>query len=80
MVEKKSTTLQEMIKTMLNDHDVPKYFFKAVNTACYVLNRVLIRPTLNKTPYELWNYKIGYFKSLWMQMFYFKYQGKFEKI
>ncbi|KAH9658634.1 hypothetical protein KPL70_023569 [Citrus sinensis] len=36
-----------------------------VNTACYVLNRVLIRPNLNKTPYELWNDRkpnIGYFK------------------
>ncbi|KAH9705479.1 hypothetical protein KPL70_011888 [Citrus sinensis] len=38
---------------------------EAVNTACYVLNRVLIRPNLNKIPYELWKDKkpnIGYFK------------------
>ncbi|KAH9752602.1 mitochondrial substrate carrier family protein [Citrus sinensis] len=38
---------------------------ETVNTACYVLNRVLIRPNLNKTPYELWKDRkpnIGYFK------------------
>ena len=43
-----------------------KYFWaEAVNTACYVLNRVLIRPHLNKTPYELWKDRklnVGYFK------------------
>ena len=35
------------------------------NTSCHVLNRVLIRPILNKTPYELWKGgkpSIGYFK------------------
>jgi len=29
------------------------FWADAVNTACYVLNRVLIRPILKKTPYEL---------------------------
>jgi len=39
---------------MLNENSLPKYFWTdAVNTACYVLNRVLIRPILKKTPYEL---------------------------
>jgi len=39
---------------MLNENSLPKYFWAdAVNTACYVLNRVLIRPILKKTPYEL---------------------------
>ena len=55
-----------MARTMLNENALPKYFWiKAVNTACYVLNQVLIRPHLNKTPYELWKYRklnIGYFK------------------
>ena len=38
---------------------------EAVNTSCYILNRVLIRPSLNKTSYELWKNKkpnISYFK------------------
>jgi len=39
---------------MLNENGLPKYFWAdAVSTACYVLNRVLIRPILKKTPYEL---------------------------
>ncbi|KAH9704455.1 Integrase catalytic domain-containing protein [Citrus sinensis] len=55
-----------MARIMLNENSLPKYFWaEAVNIACYVLNRVLIRPNLNKTPYELWKDtkpNIGYFK------------------
>jgi len=40
---------------LLNDYKLPKYFWAdAVNTPCYVLNRVLIRHILKKTPYELY--------------------------
>ena len=39
---------------MLNETSLPKYFWAdVVNTSSYVLNRVLIRPILKKTPYEL---------------------------
>jgi len=39
---------------MLNETSLPKYFSAdVVNIACYVLNRVLIRPILKKTLYEL---------------------------
>jgi len=39
---------------MLNETGLPKYFWAdVVNTTCYVLNRVLIRSILKKTPYEL---------------------------
>ncbi|KAH9649201.1 Integrase catalytic domain-containing protein [Citrus sinensis] len=66
VVERKNRSIQEMARTMLNENALPKYFWaEAVNTACYVLNRVLIRPYLNKTPYELWKdrkHNIGYFK------------------
>ena len=42
VVEKKK--LQEFTRSMLNEYDLPKYFWaEAVNTACYVSNRVLIR-------------------------------------
>ena len=38
----------------MNETNLPKYFWaNAVSTTCYVLNRVLIRPNLKKTPYEL---------------------------
>ena len=65
VVERKNRTLQEMARTMLNENNLPKYFWaKAVNT-CYVLNRILLWPVLKKTPYELRKNKkpnISYFK------------------
>ena len=66
VVERKNRTIQEMGRTMLNEHNLPKYFWgHAVSTACHVINRVSIRPILKKTPYELWNERrpnISYFK------------------
>jgi len=55
VVERKNMSLEELARTMLNEYSLPKYFWAdVVNTACYVLNRVLIRPILKKTkPYEL---------------------------
>ena len=51
VVEKKNSTLQEMTRTMLNENNVPKYLWaKMVNTACYVLNRILLRPILKNLP------------------------------
>ena len=45
-----------MVRTMLNEYNLPKYFWDEVfNTACYLLNIIFIRPILNKTPFELWN-------------------------
>ena len=47
-------SLEELTRTMLNENSLPKYFWTdVVNIACYVLNRVLIRPILRKTSYEL---------------------------
>ena len=55
-----------MTRTMLNENNLPKYFWaEAVNTSCYVLNRILLMPILKKIPYELWKNKkpnISYFK------------------
>ncbi|KAH9668296.1 hypothetical protein KPL70_021361 [Citrus sinensis] len=49
VVERKNRSIQEMARTMLNENSLPKYFWaEAVNTACYVLNRVLIRHNLGK--------------------------------
>jgi len=54
VVERKNRSLEELARTMLNENGLPKYFWAdAVSTACYVLNRVLIRPILKRTPYEL---------------------------
>nr|GEW73494.1 hypothetical protein [Tanacetum cinerariifolium]GEW73507.1 hypothetical protein [Tanacetum cinerariifolium] len=43
-------------RTMLADAKLPVTFWaEAVNTACYVQNRVLVNKSQNKTPYELFN-------------------------
>ncbi|GKB91155.1 putative ribonuclease H-like domain-containing protein, partial [Tanacetum coccineum] len=53
-VERKNRTLIEAARTMLADSFLPNTFWaKAVSTACYVLNRVLVTKPHNKTPYEL---------------------------
>ncbi|GJZ55819.1 putative ribonuclease H-like domain-containing protein, partial [Tanacetum coccineum] len=47
-------TLIEAARTMLADSFLPNTFWaEAVSTACYVLNRVLVTKSQNKTPYEL---------------------------
>nr|GEX84794.1 putative ribonuclease H-like domain-containing protein [Tanacetum cinerariifolium] len=54
VAEKKNRTLIEAARTMLADSFLPITFWaEAVNSACYVLNRVLVTKPQNKTPYEL---------------------------
>ncbi|GJU32717.1 putative ribonuclease H-like domain-containing protein [Tanacetum coccineum] len=52
--ERKNRTLIEAARKMLADSKLPTTFWtKAVNTACYVQNRVLVTKPHNKTLYEL---------------------------
>ncbi|GKC35017.1 putative ribonuclease H-like domain-containing protein [Tanacetum coccineum] len=54
VAERKNKTLIEAAKTMLVDSLLPTiYWAEAVNTAFYVLNRVLVTKPHNKIPYEL---------------------------
>ncbi|GJX50510.1 putative reverse transcriptase, RNA-dependent DNA polymerase [Tanacetum coccineum] len=54
VAERRSRTLIEAARTMLADFKLPTTFWaKAVNTTCYVQNRVLVVKPHNKTPYEL---------------------------
>nr|GEX32606.1 retrovirus-related Pol polyprotein from transposon TNT 1-94 [Tanacetum cinerariifolium] len=54
IAERKNRTLIEAAKTMLADLLLPIPFWaEAVNTPCYVQNRVLVTKPRNKTPYEL---------------------------
>ncbi|GJU09443.1 retrovirus-related pol polyprotein from transposon TNT 1-94 [Tanacetum coccineum] len=54
VAERKNRTLIEAARTMLADSKLPITFWaEAVNTACYVQNRVLVTKPHNKTPYEL---------------------------
>ncbi|GJY90662.1 ribonuclease H-like domain-containing protein [Tanacetum coccineum] len=54
VAKRKNRTLIEAARTMLADSLLPTTFWaKAVSTACYVQNRVLVTKPHNKTPYEL---------------------------
>ncbi|GKD83480.1 ribonuclease H-like domain-containing protein, partial [Tanacetum coccineum] len=54
VAKRKNRTLIEAARTMLADSLLPIPFWaEAVNTTCYVLNRVLVTKPQNKTPYEL---------------------------
>nr|GEX00377.1 putative ribonuclease H-like domain-containing protein [Tanacetum cinerariifolium] len=54
IAERKNNTLIETARTMLADSllHIP-FWAEAVNTTCYVQNRVLVTKPYNKTPYEL---------------------------
>nr|GEX21509.1 retrovirus-related Pol polyprotein from transposon TNT 1-94 [Tanacetum cinerariifolium] len=54
VAKRKNRTLIEAARTMLVDLLLPIPFWaEAVNTACYVQNRVLVTKPYNKTPHEL---------------------------
>ncbi|GJX16505.1 putative ribonuclease H-like domain-containing protein [Tanacetum coccineum] len=54
--ERRNRILIEAAKTMLADSKLPTTFWaKAVNTTCYVQNRVLVVKPHNNTPYELFH-------------------------
>jgi len=56
VVERKNKSLEELARAMLSESSIPKYFWAdVVSPYYYVINRVLIRPILKKTPYELFN-------------------------
>jgi len=69
VVERKNRSLEELARTMLNDNSLPKYFWvDAISIAYHMLNRVLIKPVLKLTPYEI-------FKGRKPNVFYFKAFG-----
>ncbi|GJV12426.1 putative ribonuclease H-like domain-containing protein [Tanacetum coccineum] len=54
--KRRNMTLIEATRTMLADSKLPTTFWaEAVNTACYVQNRVLVVKPQNKTPFELFH-------------------------
>ncbi|GJX49967.1 ribonuclease H-like domain-containing protein [Tanacetum coccineum] len=56
VAKKRNRTLIKAARTMLADFKLPTTFWaEAVNTACYVQNRVLVVKPHKKTPYELFN-------------------------
>nr|KYP49374.1 Retrovirus-related Pol polyprotein from transposon TNT 1-94 [Cajanus cajan] len=66
VVKRKNRSIEELARTMLNETKLPKYFWAdAINIACHMLNKVLIRPILKRTPYEIYKGRkpnISYFR------------------
>nr|GEX64014.1 ribonuclease H-like domain-containing protein [Tanacetum cinerariifolium] len=56
VAERRNRTIIEAARTMLDDSKLPTTFCtEAVNSACYVQNRVLVVEPHNKTPYVLFH-------------------------
>ena len=55
LVERKNRAIQESARVMLHAKNLPYHFWaEAMNTACYILNRVTIRSGTTSTLYEIW--------------------------
>ena len=55
VVERKNRTIQEMTRVMLNSKNLSfRLWAEVVNTTCYTINGVFLRPSTNKTSYEIW--------------------------
>jgi transposase InsO family protein len=54
VAEHKNHTLIEMARMILDEHRTPRRFWaRAINTTCYISNRIFLRSLLNLTPFEL---------------------------
>ena len=73
-----------MARTMIHETKMAKYFWaEAVNTACYVQNKIYIRPILNKTSYELFKGRkpsISYFHQFGCTCYSLKQQELSKEI
>ncbi|KAG5562829.1 hypothetical protein RHGRI_005526 [Rhododendron griersonianum] len=85
VVERKNRVIQEMARVMLHAKKIARRFWaEAVHTACYVINRVYLRPGTMNTPYELWKGRkpnVKYFKTFGSKCFIMRdreHLGKFD--
>ena len=72
-----------MARTMLVESVLSKRFWaKAINTDCYIQNRVFLIPILKKTPYDLWKRRkpnISYFHIFGTNCFILNTKDKLSK-
>ena len=68
VIERKNRTLEKITRIMLIASGLPRNCAEVVNTTCYILNCVLIRPIISKTPYALLKGETEYylFSCVWM--------------
>ncbi|WVZ75662.1 hypothetical protein U9M48_023697 [Paspalum notatum var. saurae] len=83
IVKRKNRTLIEMARTMLDEHRTPRRFWAdAVNTACYVANRIFLRAFLGMTSYELrfgWQPSVKHLRAFGCRCFVLKKAGHMDK-
>nr|GEY82133.1 hypothetical protein [Tanacetum cinerariifolium] len=86
VAERRNQTLIEAARTMLADAKLLVTFWaEAINTACYVQNRVLVTKPYNKIPYELFNERspaIGFLRPFGCHVMILntlEHLGKFDK-
>lgn len=54
VVERKNCVLKELARTMIREMSLLKYFWTdALRIVCHVLNRVVLQPIPEHTPYDL---------------------------
>ena len=65
IVERKNRTLHEIARTMISQYRLTQYLWaEAVNTACYISNRIYICKTFSKTSFEIYYLKNLMFLTL----------------
>jgi hypothetical protein len=82
-VERKNITLLDMARTMLDEYKtLDRFWVKAINTACYAINRLYIHRILKKTSYELLTGKkpnVSYFRVFGSKCFILVKRGRKSK-
>jgi hypothetical protein len=83
VVERKNRTLLDMARTMLDEYKTSDRFWaKAINTACYAINRLYLHRILKKTSYELLTGKkpnVSYFRVFGSKCFILVKRGRKSK-
>ncbi|WVZ80057.1 LOW QUALITY PROTEIN: hypothetical protein U9M48_027568 [Paspalum notatum var. saurae] len=69
-----------MARTMLDEHRTPRRFWaEAVNTICYIANRIFLRAFLGKTSYELRFASFKHLRAFGCRCFVLKKAGHLDK-
>jgi hypothetical protein len=83
VVERKNRTLLDMARTMLDEYKTPDRFWaKAINIACYSMNRLYLHRILKKTSYELLTSKkpnVSFFRVFGSKCFILVKRGRKSK-
>jgi hypothetical protein len=83
VVERKNRTLLDMARTMLDEYKtLDRFWAKAINIACYSINRLNLHCILKKTSYELLTGKkpnVSYFRVFGSKCFILIKRGRNSK-